>query len=556
MTRIVPLLAALTIVATASLRAQASDTIGPTTPGKTLGIDGYQRNWPVLRRQCAAERTGTELDRSDKALKIEGTVRHQYSDSLQHLLACLRVLNYVDGDESVITFLGAGGKALAAWLTLAAHRAPDPKADEMVALLALDLPNGPTFGAGSVRSAVAQAAGQRQRVAEAMYRAVRAGAPSPAVLRACVLYALAVGDAATARYCADQALTRGVDSTWHLVQLSWLAARHADTAAAVSLFRAAMATAHDPASEAEITRRLRRGGDQGAPAFAAALLRDEARTDFVSPLLEYCPVWAEVNGARAQASGNCVGAHGRTEAALGVIGNLARLWDPATGEPIGIFTVAVADDDDAPASSVPKDVTMSLRQWDWSAALWRDSTVRPQLGTTGTKDHRELVAALLAEPVMAAGAWSIVVSYQGNVGRVSAEGGPPLSRDPFALSDVIVGAKSQRLATQVGQDTITLTPLNTLAPAEPVTLFYQVRSPSRQNALRSVVTFRRITAGRVAPEPVLTLAAPVSVAAGLTGVERGLDLSRFGRGDYQVEVRMIASDGTALASRTTNLLVR
>jgi hypothetical protein len=92
----------------------------------------------------------------------------------------------------------------------------------------------------------------RDAIAAAIRDAVTAGLSTPAVLRACTELALRREDTAGSRHCADEALSRGLDSTWQLLRLARLDARAHDSGAAQQLFERAAATAHDSFSRAEI----------------------------------------------------------------------------------------------------------------------------------------------------------------------------------------------------------------------------------------------------------------------------------------------------------------
>ena len=84
-----------------------------------------------------------------------------------------------------------------------------------------------------------------------MFKAYAAGVTAPGVLRACTEFSLRSNDIKTARSCAMQALARGADSTWHLLRLTRIAFREADTVGGSKQFFAAIAAAHDTAARAE-----------------------------------------------------------------------------------------------------------------------------------------------------------------------------------------------------------------------------------------------------------------------------------------------------------------
>ena len=90
------------------------------------------------------------------------------------------------------------------------------------------------------------------RLASLIYRAVQLGVRDPDVLRACTSLMFDAGDAATGHDCSMRALALGLDSTWHLLRLTWLAVLHNDTTSAKQLFTAALRAAHDSTARAEL----------------------------------------------------------------------------------------------------------------------------------------------------------------------------------------------------------------------------------------------------------------------------------------------------------------
>jgi len=78
------------------------------------------------------------------------------------------------------------------------------------------------------------------------------GAASRALLRACSTFALERNEPVAGRDCANTALARGEDSTWHLVNLARWSFRGADTVSGTRFFLAAVGAARDSTARAEI----------------------------------------------------------------------------------------------------------------------------------------------------------------------------------------------------------------------------------------------------------------------------------------------------------------
>jgi hypothetical protein len=92
--------------------------------------------------------------------------------------------------------------------------------------------------------------------AAAVIAGVAAGATSPGTLRACAELALRVDNFKASQRCATAGLARGTDSTWHMLRLTRLSFRDADTTNGVTLFLGAMAAAHDSAARDEVNWQL------------------------------------------------------------------------------------------------------------------------------------------------------------------------------------------------------------------------------------------------------------------------------------------------------------
>ena len=86
----------------------------------------------------------------------------------------------------------------------------------------------------------------------AIRNAIAGGNLSRGLLRACSELAARTDDAPTAISCAQLGLSRGADSTWHLMRLAQVAAHRADTLATMRYFGDALDAAHDPDAWSEI----------------------------------------------------------------------------------------------------------------------------------------------------------------------------------------------------------------------------------------------------------------------------------------------------------------
>jgi hypothetical protein len=156
-------------------------------------------------------------------------------------LGCARARLYANGaiaHEGPLTVAGNSWSqgAQRAMLQALKQRPADANAAEVLSVLALD--------------------GDEPDDVAAALPVIRAAALQPTVtaatLRACDELALRRQDESTARVCAERGLSRGVDSTWHLLRLARLAFRASDTLRGLQLFDRATAAAHDSAARREI----------------------------------------------------------------------------------------------------------------------------------------------------------------------------------------------------------------------------------------------------------------------------------------------------------------
>ena len=157
-------------------------------------------------------------------------------------LACVRATLDADGAISHDGALMVSGATWAQGAIAAASEAlrldpKDPVAGEVFGLIGLDevAPSPlPTLLATAVSS-------------------LRAGAASAALLRACDEFALRVDSMAIARECTDRGLSRGLDSTWHLIRMARERYRGGDSTGGEAAFFLAISTAHSIEAMEEVS---------------------------------------------------------------------------------------------------------------------------------------------------------------------------------------------------------------------------------------------------------------------------------------------------------------
>jgi hypothetical protein len=527
-------------------------------------IDRFGAGWARLDTICAVITPPSETGLTDRLRQLPNFNSPAAPDSIKRKAGCLLALLYAHQSElwnRIKDWQDEGGPAALTYFTaVLADTATDVTAGNALAALALDL---------SVATPLKIITGYRQQVADAMYAAVHAGNESPIVLRACTRFNLVVGDLATARYCSAKALREGADSSWHLIRWSWLASLHHDSTNAARLMQLAIARAHDSASSGEVHWFLAKVSAHykdtmtpadSAAAFAHGLKDAEAEPDFLGDLYAQCPIWLVEHGSHSRsAQDDCTHAYGNPDVPIATVGHLFRLWSPTTQAPIALVAYSVPRSDiDLAARDQPTvvHVDLDLRQWDWASGGWSDTTAQHQRLVPGPVGKTSYFSgAFVTTPTPGPNSWSLVVTQYGRYGRTSVDGTVPLATGPLVLSDLVAGVRSQGLTWTLGRDTVVLAPLGTVSPHEPMTLFYQIRNMGPARTLISSVVLRHISHGRIEPNPVITIHFRTDVGAGLTSVERDLDLSRIRSDDYHLTVQLLGTHGAVLAEREADLLV-
>jgi hypothetical protein len=125
-----------------------------------------------------------------------------------------------------------------------------------------------------------------------IYRALSASpredSPDASSLRACVNLAVTLRDFPSVHFCANQALHRGQDSTWHLLRLAWLHSVRDESAESRQLVLHAINTAREGESHHELMRHLgptldRQGIPSASHAPMVSRIENGLATDFSDP---------------------------------------------------------------------------------------------------------------------------------------------------------------------------------------------------------------------------------------------------------------------------------
>jgi hypothetical protein len=250
--------------------------------------------------------------------------------------------------------------------------------------------------------------------------------------------------------------------------------------------------------------------------------------------------------------------HGvRAARRITTLARLHRVWDPASGAVLGVVPYAVRTQDVAERRDTTTTFTLTVRQWDPGTGAWLEAAIPRALRLPR---DRPSDGYLTGHAVVASGAgvsaWSVVAAQDTVAwGRAWADRATALGSGDLAISDVILGAASQgqRWRTTGGTE-VPLAPLGAFDRNEPMTLYWQVKSTTARDELRTTVALYRTDSKR--DEPALQIAFTGRVATGLTEELREVGIGRLDGGRYRVEVVLTDPSDGATVRRSGELLVR
>lgn len=247
----------------------------------------------------------------------------------------------------------------------------------------------------------------------------------------------------------------------------------------------------------------------------------------------------------------------RARRSIAMVSQVHRVWRSQAGDVVVIVPYALRMKDIASSGASTTTIDLEVHHWD------------PETATSGT--HRTsrnvrlpaareadsyLTGVLVVDGAPSAPTWSVIATQGDSVwGRAAADFLPPLADAPLAISDVVIGAASQGQSWQSpGGETIPLAPLGALDRREPVSLFWQVRSRSTRDSLRTTVAFIRTTAR--GDETALQVSFVGRSSAGIVEATRELDVSRLDAGTYRLELTVHDRREDLTVRRSSRLLLR
>jgi hypothetical protein len=558
-------------------------------------LDHHGLAIPRLRALCATRAPGSllELEARQRVLRDSAFKPERRADAdLWSALGCVSAMLYVK--SPIVTVRGMTAQvpnvlqASSAFSRVSQLRPTDSVAAIGLATIVLDLGEG---------SDVTLLLAQIHDLSRVSYDAVRAGVTSPIVLRMCTEFALVAADFATARRCMDRALEQGADSSWHLERAAILSFLIGNDFAGAAWFEGALAVAHDSAAQADIAWRvkalidtvaipparireewrslsdserivwLRRNVEHGAALrgddelyfrrLAGSLL--SPRT--LDPVLARCPPVIFRNGAEQDADHSAC-ASGMLGGAkpIALSGQLLRLWNPATGAPIGVIGYSLERQGLAPDTgrfdSRTVSVALNVRQFEWETGGWVDTTLRATLPLPSDYRSPPVTGYLMLPLFRGTLTWTFAALQTGHYGAISTEGPLALGDRGYTLSDLVLGVTEQGLSLPLDGDTITLAPLNIVKRKKPVELYYQLRTENTTAELHTDIVLHRIVKGEIMPDAEITMSSRTTLHSGINAMHRELDIGSLVSGDHQLDLKLRDGAGNIVAQRTVNLLVR
>jgi hypothetical protein len=251
----------------------------------------------------------------------------------------------------------------------------------------------------------------------------------------------------------------------------------------------------------------------------------------------------------------------RAEKTVRLLASAFSLWQPQTGARVTVipYAIRLRDLGKQSGDSLLVPLTLQARSWDGAAGMGRDTTVVRRLRAPRNAGGDDYVTGAITLPGGAAlSAWSLVVSQgEERAGRYYDEKHAPLGTGPLVLSDVILGAVSQKLSWQDGRAGIPLAPLQGFERTEPIALYVQVQSSvARADGVAFEVVIARPAAPGKERKVDLTVGFKRALTAGLNELQQELDISRLDSGEYQLEITVRHAVTGASDRRSARLFLR
>lgn len=244
-----------------------------------------------------------------------------------------------------------------------------------------------------------------------------------------------------------------------------------------------------------------------------------------------------------------------------VLASAYALWQPSTGRPVTVIPYAVRLSDLAtlPGDSLLGPIRVQAQSWDKQAAVRADSSLTRHVRKPERAGRDAYLTGVIALPgTTGLSAWSIILK-QGTErgGRFYEEQHIPLATGPLVLSDVVLGAPSQKLNWEDGELVLPLVPLQGFSAKETVALYVQARSDvARSDGVVFEVAIARPATPGKERKVELTVGFTRGVRSGLNELQQELDISKLDPGEYELTITVRHAATGASDRRSARLVVQ
>jgi hypothetical protein len=247
----------------------------------------------------------------------------------------------------------------------------------------------------------------------------------------------------------------------------------------------------------------------------------------------------------------------RSRRTIAMVSQVHRVWKNQAGEVAVIVPYALRMRDLASSDAATTSFDLEVHHWDPVAgASGVQRTTRNMRLPSSRDGDGYLTGFLVVDGGPSATTWSVIVTQGDSVrGRAATDFLPPLAGARLAISDLVVGAGSQgQVWRSPGGESVPLAPLGAIDRRERVSLFWQVRSGTERDSVRTSVAFVRTTAR--GDETALQVSFLGRTSAGIVEATRELDVSSLDPGTYRLELTVHDRREDLTVRRATRLLLR
>ena len=566
--------------------------------GNLIQYDERPIGMTRIRVACASDSANDVSHLRDRQVTLAAAAAaHPDDRQLWHRLGCTRALLFTARDLATPGFLMPLGTSWAggavAVLLRAVDRWPDdPDLSQLLATLSLETLSAAQLGASRenhrTRTDDQSPAPAHRRLWTVLHN--RDG--TPIEYRACVSLALELSRADDATWCARRALALGVDSTWHLLRLSYLAFRDDRLLAGKLNFDLAVTSAHTPAMRAEIGWHLvhRSAGFSGNLTHAQPWqMMSRAVNDSILTLPDSVfPGWVVGRNHALRRHGwpsatvrlfmafhdvvhsgggfrGCQAVYGANPSCPNVpaedwrrwIGILNaesyRLWNDSGRSVVALMPVRITPPscDDRPGTAQQTTQVM-FRRWDARTRQWSSRAVDAPFRRLPSDDHEGCARdALFTFAGRAApGTWAISAIADSGGWTADDDGVlPSLADAPFALSDLVIGRPGHDPDLRFNGETAAASPTDRFQSRDTLSVFFQVKSQQSNDSATVALEIMTLNSQHLPEESRVRLTFPTRLTGRFTPVLRVLSLGPLDQGEYLLRVTVSTATRSGSAER-------